>query len=944
MERLHILLVEDNPLDVRLLREALKGLNGQQPKLTHVPTLAESLESLKAIRFDVVLLDLSLPDSDGFDTLVQLRMSTEETPIVVLTGHDDEEFAARSLQLGAQDYLVKGRTDGQLILRSIRYAVERSRTYQILKQSMEQYRLLAENITDVIWTMDFEFRRIYTSPSVYRLRGYTPEEAANQPLEDTLTPESYRYVTTALHDVITAEKAGAMDVKKIHTVDLELKCKDGSTVWTEVRISILHDSDNKPIGFLGVTRDISERKRAEDALKTTSSQLKNLFDNLDYVFMSLDIQRMQVLQVSPACEKVYGLPRQVFLNQPDLPLDVIHPDDKPGILAAIKGAYDGKTISLEHRIIRPDGEVRWVEASIKPALDAQSNLVRIDVVVSDITQRKQVEKMQSVLVRILDSTTMTDKLEDFLVSLRLYLGDLIDTTNFYVALYDAERDMYSFPIFEDQYDSFGLNRIRLPNTLIDYVRRTGNAQLVDEEMFLKMESQGLVERLGTMARIWLGVPLKTVHGVIGVMAVQSYNDRTHFTWRDLQLLSLISGHVAMAIERKRALDALLESEEQLRQAQKMEAVGRLAGGVAHDFNNLLTAILGHSELALYKLHDGDPLRDSVEQIMKAAERAASLTRQLLAFSRKQVLQPRLLDLNSTVTDMEKMLRRLIGEDIVLVTKLDSQLGVIKADPGQIEQVIMNLAVNARDAMPQGGRLCIETAEVELDESYSWSHTAVAPGRYVMLAVSDNGVGMDAETRSHIFEPFFTTKEIGKGTGLGLSTVYGIVNQSGGHIWVYSEPGQGTTFKIYLPRATGEAVKLERPITPLSQNGHETILLVEDEEGVRELVRRILEQKGYHIIATSDARNALRIAQDYDGYIHLLITDVIMPHISGDILAHDLAALRPEIRILFMSGYTDDSMNNRNLDRNGAAFLPKPFSADHLARKVRELLDASSVAA
>jgi len=385
-------------------------------------------------------------------------------------------------------------------------------------------------------------------------------------------------------------------------------------------------------------------------------------------------------------------------------------------------------------------------------------------------------------------------------------------------------------------------------------------------------------------------------------------------------------------------------EEQLRQSQKMEAIGRLAGGIAHDFNNLLTGIIGYSDLLLSSLNSNEPARQDLQEIKKAGERAASLTSQLLAFSRRQMLQPSVLDLNKVVVNLDKMLRRLIAEDIELVTRLASELGHVRVDPGQIEQIIMNLAVNARDAMLQGGKLTIETNNVELDEAYARRHVAVTAGHYVMLAVSDTGCGMDEETQSRIFEPFFTTKEAGKGTGLGLSTVYGIVKQSGGNIWVYSEPGQGTTFKVYLPYVDKLAEAMEKPtIAAAMPHGSETILVAEDEETVRKLACQVLRNSGYQIIEVPNSREALLASERYEGPIHLLLTDVVMPQMSGRELAKRLTSLRPTMKVLYMSGYTDDAIVHHGILEPGLAFIQKPFTPGTLARKVREVLDAVAAA-
>jgi PAS domain S-box-containing protein len=381
-------------------------------------------------------------------------------------------------------------------------------------------------------------------------------------------------------------------------------------------------------------------------------------------------------------------------------------------------------------------------------------------------------------------------------------------------------------------------------------------------------------------------------------------------------------------------------EEQLLQSQKMEAVGQLAGGVAHDFNNILTAIVGYTDLLATELGSNVQQLEDLEEIRKAARRAAALTRQLLAFSRKQVLEPRIIDVNSVVLNLDKMLRSLIAENVALKTNLADNLAAARADPNQIEQVIMNLAINARDAMPEGGTVTIETRNATLDDNYAAQHVAVVPGEYVMLAVSDTGCGMDAKTQSRIFEPFFTTKPPGRGTGLGLSTVYGIVKQSGGNIWLYSEPGKGTTFKIYLPAiaAVPEDIGKVAPAEAAPRRGG-TVLVVEDDEQLRRLTHRALASQGYTVLEADRGSTALDIARRHKGHIDLLLTDVIMPDTNGRKLAETMRAARPELRVLYMSGYPDGAIASHGMLEPGVAYLAKPFTTEAVARRVREVLEA-----
>ena len=459
------------------------------------------------------------------------------------------------------------------------------------------------------------------------------------------------------------------------------------------------------------------------------------------------------------------------------------------------------------------------------------------------------------------------------------------------------------------------------------------------------------ETIGVHSLLFVALRVRGVS--IGLLALVRFETEAPFNESDVQLAQALADHAALSIdnarllksavhelaERELAEQALRKAEEQLRHAQKMEAVGRLAGSVAHDFNNQLSVILGYSISALEELKEQDPIREEISEIVRAGERASDLTRQLLAFSRQQVLTPRVLDLNYQVRDCEKLLRRLLGEDIELVVRCSRRLSKVRADPGQIEQVIMNLVLNARDAMPGGGKLTIETHDAMLEQSYVSEHFGAAAGPHVLLAVSDTGIGMDRETQARIFEPFFTTKELGKGTGLGLSTVFGIVKQSGGNVWVYSEPGGGTTFKVYLPLVTDADVQPNEIVATPVLHGTETILLVEDQDEVRRVAHRILVRFGYHVIEARNAGEALLTCEQYARKIHLLLSDVIMPLLGGRQLAERLLQVRPGLKVLFMSGYTESTIVHHGILDAGIEYVQKPLVPDTLGRRVREVLDA-----
>jgi PAS domain S-box-containing protein len=648
---------------------------------------------------------------------------------------------------------------------------------------------------------------------------------------------------------------------------------------------------------LAIVRDITERKRAEQALRQSKQQYEELVNTIDGIVWEADAQTFRFSFVSQQAERLLGYPLERWLAEPDFWEKHIHPDDREwAVRFCLEATQEKRDHEFEYRMMAADGRIVWLHDTVALVV-GNDRAAKLRGIMVDVTERKRAEER---LVESENRLRAVIESEPECVKLTAADGTLLEMNPAGLAMIEADSaeqvvGQSVYPIVAPEYRA-------AYQALTERVFRGDSGTLEFEIIGLKGTRRWLVTH---------AAPLRNARG---------------------EIAALLS--VTRDITESRRL------EEQFRQSQKMEAIGRLAGGVAHDFNNLLTAINGYSELLLRRAQQDDPLRRYLEDIKKAGERAASLTRQLLAFSRKQVLQLKVIDLNAVVAEMEKLLRRLIGEDIELVTALDPALGLLKADPGQIEQVIMNLVVNARDAMPQGGQLRIETANVALPEGLHHQRFATQPGSYVLLIVRDTGCGMDAETQSHIFEPFFTTKGVGQGTGLGLSMVYGIVKQSGGYIVVESEVDKGATFKIYLPRIA-EASAAAEPEAPAEESlaGSETVLLVEDEEIVRRLVLDILQGSGYHVLEARRGSEAIELCQRHPDPIHLMLTDVVMPQMSGRELANRVAPLRPEMKVIYMSGYTDDAIVHHGVLDANTAFLQKPFTPDALVRKLREALDA-----
>jgi len=650
-----------------------------------------------------------------------------------------------------------------------------------------------------------------------------------------------------------------------------------------------------------LVREVEERERAEAALRKNEERVRKYFE-LPLIGFAMLSKDGHWIEVNGKLCSILGYSREELLGLRWQ--DVTVPEDRHRQMAVyheiLEGACDGYTI--QKRYIRRDGSLINVETSAMCVRDVAGQVDYFVAVIEDITERKRAE----------DALQFTQFAVDHAAEGMFW----IRRDGRFYRVNDAGCRMFGYPR-ED------VLQMSVADVLPLYSRERW------ETVWQSLRETDTVVR-ESMARSRDGREFP-IEAIINRLAFKGEEFVFVFT-RDIS-------------ERKQAEKERAELAEQLRQAQKMESIGRLAGGVAHDFNNFLSPIIGYADLVLGQMAPREKYYDEVKQILDAAERCSTLTRQLLVFSRKQVLHVRTLDMNEVIRGFEKMLRRLIGEDVELVTRLEDDLLPVKADPSQLEQVLMNLAVNSRDAMPQGGQLTIETAMVELDALFARTHRGVEPGTYVMFSVSDTGVGMPPEVMERIFEPFFTTKERGKGTGLGLATIYGIVQQHGGSIWVYSEPGCGTVFKIYLPAFVGEAEQeqVSEPVPYLTAGGTETLLIVEDEEAVRKLVGDVLVAYGYTIHLAASPAEAMALAADRNLHIDLLLTDVILPQMNGKDLYSRLAVERPDMRVLFMSGYTGNTMLAQGIGRDKFDLLQKPFSVQALTSRVRQALEKKVVA-
>ncbi len=784
---------------------------------------------------------------------------------------------------------------GRFVL-SLMDMTERKQAEETLRQREEKYRNILEGIEDGYYETDLQGNLTFFNDALCRLPGYSREELMGANYRQFIHPVYAAEVFTAFNTVF---KTG----RPARGFSWVILCKDGSERYVETSVSLKKDASGAPTGFFGINRDITERKRMEAEL----TRARDFIENVEDGCIEMDLQGNVTFcnsaflkQTGYTIEEYNALThwgRQPSSEEGQRIFDIYHQVHRTGVPAK----------SVEHKILHKDGSVKIWDVSISLIRDKSGKPVGFRGIGRDVTEHK---RMEETLRRSEERyRTILDEMADGYFE--------VDLGGHYTFVNDANCRLLGYPREELIGTSF---------------RR----QVVEEDIPLVYEIFNRIYTTGNPVR---GFTYRAVHkdGSIGIGEIAA------FPLRDEKGNIVGFRGIAQNItDRVRAEEEKKKLQAQLLQAQKMESVGRLAGGVAHDFNNMLNVILGRTEMAMHQADLAPSLQTHLLEIRKAAERSANMTRQLLAFARKQTIAPKVLDLNETVEATLRMLRQLMGEDIHLVWLPGTNLWPVKIDPSQVDQILANLCVNARDAITGVGTVTIETANVSVDGDYSRRHVDCVPGDYVMLAVSDNGCGMSREILDKLFEPYFTTKGVGKGTGLGLATIYGIIKQNDGFINVYSEPNQGTTFRIYLKRHTGQSgAETEKEPPKRLYEGSETLLIVEDEPSILSLCRIVLEGYGYRVMTACTPGEALRLAEAYRGNIDLLITDVVMPEMNGRDLALKLLALCPNIKRLFMSGYPANVIARHGVLDEDVDFIQKPFSGKELAEKVRSALDRKS---
>ena len=889
-------------------------------------------------------------------------------PLPIVPEDKQEEFAANRRQIvehgGVKDmHLIRQRKDGSLfdaslsaalihdaegrvfgIMASLEDITERKRTEEHLRESENRYRLLADNTLDVIWTMNLDLEFTYVNPAIRMMTGHSPEEWIGSRLPDHCDEANFAKMAKIISEEI---QKGPGSAGVIFEVDMHTKNR--GPIPVEIRGKLFFDDTGQPVRLQGTSRDISERRRAEDALRYQDRLLRQMGAIAGIGGWEFDPSTGEGTWTEEVA-RIHDLDPNEKTNA-QKGLSFYRGESRERIENALKEAVElGKPFDLELELVSAKGVRKWVRSIGRPRIE-DGKVTQVRGSFQEITERKRSELQIAHLNRVLRAVRGVNQLivreHDRDALIREGCGLLVDNRGYpsaLIVLTDHEDRPVSWAAAGSAAGSDILaeafERGELP-PCSEHARRKKSVQLVRDR---DSACGPCPLRANCAEGQSLCVPMIYEGKTFGYLAATA-EERLEVDDEERSLFSEMAGDFAYALnamnveaERRQGEDEREKLQAQLIQAQKMESVGRLAGGVAHDYNNMLSVIIGYAELAIDKVSTDNPLHKDLKEIYDAARRSGEITRQLLAFARRQTIQPKVLDLNKTVEGMLKMLHRLIGEDIDLSWRPGPGLWPLKVDPSQIDQVLANLCVNARDAIRGVGKITIETDNVSFDEDDCADHAGFVPGDFVLLAVSDNGCGMDPETLEFIFEPFFTTKDIGEGTGLGLATVYGIVKQNDGFINVYSEPQQGTTFRVYLPRHDGETDPIEaREAGEIPSGRGETVLIVEDDPSILRLVKAILERLDYTVLDASTPSRAISLAEAHEGAIHVLITDVVMPEMNGRDLADHLLTYYPNLKILFMSGYTANVIAHRGVLEEGVHFIQKPFSKRDLAAKVHEVL-------
>jgi two-component system, cell cycle sensor histidine kinase and response regulator CckA len=910
---LRVLIVEDVDADAELVvRELTRG--GFVVAFERVDTSESMAAALEQQTWDLIISDFRMPRFSATDALALCMARKVDAPIIVVSGTVGEEQAVEVMKGGACDFFLKGRLTrlGAAVDRALREAenrrsrrqaeIDRQHAVDALRESEDRYRRLIDNMEEVVYAGEFENDcamgpLTFVSGQVREVTGHDPQDFLSDPglLWRLIHPEDRGAVAAAARRVLAEGRAEQRRYRARNVLTGEYR-------WLEDTLVPQLPPEGGAKRFFGTARDITNRVRAEQELAAQQRFLRQIIDQNPSLIFVKDAEGRFTL-ANQAIADAFGATVADLIGKTDSDFNpnaeqvrAFRRDD----LEVIESQRE--KVIAEECLTDARGDLRWFSAVKRPLIGPDGRAGQVLGVSTDITERKRAEEaLRQAQERYVRASEIA--------KVGVWDWDL-GTNELYVDPMLKELLGFADDEIPNHADEWA-KRIHPDDS--EEVRALARAHLDGETRQFEVEHR-LLHQDGSIR--WFLARGRAIRDATGTPS------RVVGTYMDVS-------------DRRRL-------EEQFRQSQKLEAVGRLAGGVAHDFNNMLAVITGYGELVRGRLGDEHPERRRLDEILKAAERAAGLTRQLLAFSRRQVLQPRVVDLNEVLGGIEAMLRRLIGEDVDLRIVPGAGVRRVKADPGQLEQLIMNLAVNARDAMPRGGRLIIETGEVELDDTYCRSHADGRPGPHVMLAVSDTGHGMDQQTQARIFEPFFTTKEHGKGTGLGLSTVHGIARQSGGHVTVYSELDRGTTFKVYLPVTLAEADNARREVTVgrATLRGSETLLLVEDDAALRDLVHEVLKNAGYTVQEAAGLEEAEAILTTGGLDVALVLTDVIMPGGSGREVGERLGRLRPGIKLLYMSGYTSEALGHHGVLEPGVHLLEKPFTAERLLATLRAALDAS----